>query len=64
MTPKIISKIIAYGNQRWRINADKSWSVLVFGFSIGNISGIPNYHWINVQSNKVPKIIMKMVHND
>ncbi len=61
MKAKIISKSIQIGNQIWRINADESWSVLAFGFAIGNISGIPNWHYISVPENKVPKEVKEMV---
>ena len=31
MEVSIVSQIIRYGPQHWRLNADASWSVLAFG---------------------------------
>ena len=31
MKPKVIGKVVAQGKNRWRLNADGSWDVLMFG---------------------------------
>ena len=52
LKPKIISKIAAYGNQRWRINPDGSYSVLAFGTTGPNQT--PHWTWMYISGEKVP----------
>lgn len=57
--PQIISKVASYGPQRWRVNPDKSYSVLTFGTSGPNQT--PHSFWIFIESNKVPKEIKEIL---
>lgn len=54
MICRVVSKVIAYGKQRWRLNADGSWSVLAFG-SFGPEDVGLRYGWISVSMEKVLK---------
>lgn len=59
LKPKIISKTAAYGNQRWRINPDGSYSVLAFGTTAPNQT--PHWSWIYVLEEKVPLEIKEIL---
>jgi len=61
---KIISKIATYGKQRWRINPDKSYSVLAFGsFPYDHSLGL-RYGWIGVSEEKVPLEVREVLENE
>lgn len=55
----VISKTIAYGNQRWRSNNDSSWSVLAFGTSGPNQN--QHWMWLSVPTQKVPKEVRSQI---
>lgn len=54
---KVISKTYSQGKNRWRLNADNSWSTLMFGNFI-NSTGL-EYRWVSVRKDQVPKEVLK-----
>lgn len=54
MKPKIVSKTIKYGNQHYRLNADKSWCVLGFGTTYNDYLK-PHHLWIPLSEERVPE---------
>lgn len=60
MKAVVISKVIKYGNQHWRLNADGSWSGLAFG-SFGPQDNGLRYGWIDVPNDKVPDEVRQAI---
>lgn len=55
MDCKVVSKIISQGKNRWRLNEDGSWSILMFGsFPFQKSPGL-TWKWVDVPENKVPE---------
>ena len=53
---KVVSKTIQYGKQHWRLNADGSWSVLMYGFFINTPQATtPRHQWVSVKTEEVPE---------
>lgn len=53
---KVCGKTIAYGKQRWRIDAKGNWSVLMFGSHINDPSGAGlSWKWHRVDKKRVPE---------
>ena len=57
MKPKTVGKIIALGNQRWRLNENNKWDVLMYGSFRPNQIGL-HWEWVCVDIEKVPKKIL------
>ncbi|MDD4970742.1 MAG: hypothetical protein PHT07_15050 [Paludibacter sp.] len=55
MEAKVISKVIAYGDQRYQKNSDGTWWVLAFGTTITNHS--MHWNWISIPEDKVPATV-------
>ena len=53
MEARVVSQTIAVGRQRWRLNADGTWSVLMFG-SFGPEQIGLCHRWMPVPPDKVP----------
>jgi len=61
MSPKVIEKTIALGKQRWRINEDGSWSVLMFGsFPFQKEPGLI-WRWVSIEAKNVPTEVKNAV---
>ena len=60
MDTKVIGKTIARGKQRWRLNPNKTWSVLMFGSFRQNQCGL-HWEWVNVDVKKVPKDVLDLI---
>lgn len=60
METKVVSKTVKYGKQHWRINADGSWEVLMFGSFGPNQVGLC-HRWAGINTEKVPQEVMETV---
>lgn len=60
MEAKVISQVISYGPQHWRLNADGSWSALAFGY-FDPEQNDPRFDWISIPTDKVPIEVIKSV---
>ncbi len=60
MECKVISKVVAYGKQRWRVNPDGSWSVMMFGSFRPGERGL-HWEWVDVLTEKVPSEVKRKV---
>lgn len=55
MRAEVIGKTIAQGKNRWRLNPDGSWDVLMFGsFPYQTAPGLV-WRWVAVKTEQVPK---------
>jgi len=60
MKCKVVSRVIALGRNRYRLNDDGSWSALAFGFFINKPHAtLPSWQWINIPENKVPSEVKR-----
>ncbi len=50
----VCERTIAYGKQRWRVNSNNEWSVLMWGWWPES-NQYPSWRWQYIDSNKVPK---------
>lgn len=55
-----LSQEFVYNKEYFRLNSDKTWSFLSFGWWPGN-NGTPAYRWVRVAESSVPKQILELV---
>lgn len=60
MRCSVVSKVIKCGPQHWQLNANGSWSVLMFGSFGPNQVGL-KYQWMPVDTDKVPQEVKEEV---
>jgi len=60
MKPIICEKTIAYGKNRFRVDKNRNWKILVFGSHGPNDPPVGlSYKWIRIPENKVPKEVKR-----
>jgi hypothetical protein len=52
-----VGKTIAYGKNRFKVDADGNWSVLLFGTSGPGQN--PHYYYSHVKKEKIPAEVLK-----
>lgn len=58
---KISEKTISYGEQRYRVNLENKWLILMFGTFGPADKGIPRYAWRPIPENRVPDNVKRLV---
>lgn len=56
---KVIGKTVAIGKQRWRLNEDGTWNVLMFGSFRPNQNDL-HWEWVYIDIKKVPKEVLEV----
>ena len=60
MRAVVTTKTIQYGKQIYRLNNDKSYSIMAFGSTWHNQN--IGWHWINIPEDKVPKEVKNLTN--
>lgn len=61
MTVKLASREFARGPQRWRVDSQGNWTVLMFGWFPGN-NGTPSHQWHPVDKKQFPQELLEAAH--
>jgi hypothetical protein len=59
--PEVCGKTIAYGRQRWRVDANNNWQVLMFGSHGPNDPPVGlSWKWVWISADRVPEEVKRL----
>ena len=59
--PQVCEKTISYGPQRWRVNSNGDWQVLMFGSHGPNDPPVGlSWKWVWISADRVPEEVKRL----